>query len=336
MILDGHIHVDEICSTLRHPDRCYPIDVEETIKYLRDCSVDCAIIIYRNYSTLEYIHTQVPNCRILGLKWVDIPLNTKYYNEISKTVLEDIDKEMFYGLKFHDLRVFDKEMLTDCELNNSNYTKLYNYTNKYVKKLISLLKPNQLVLFHFQGCRDSNPLNIVHLICYCKHVKYIIGHAGCYGGLNVSPPKRYLSEVSDTCLRFYHSIFALQNSIELANLFPHVYLDNTIPCPFGIKGKVMSLTDKFIFGTDFCEYKYANNQTIIAEQYKLLRQRYPDIDIDDINNRFIKWLETDNEILFKQAESEYEDYRKWYNTNDYSYFKTFIKNQDNFSILNKQ
>lgn len=330
MILDGHIHVDEICSTLRHPDREYSIDVEETIKYIRNCNIDCAIIIYRNYSTLEYIHEQVPNCKIIGLKWVDIPLNSKYYNEISKTVIEDLDKELFWGLKFHDLRVFDKQMLADCGLSNSNYTKIYNYTNKHVKKLINLLKPNQLVLFHFQGCRDSNPLNLIHLFCYCKHVKYIIGHAGCYGRLNVVPPIPFLNSSSDTDLRYYYSIFALQNSVELANLFPHVYLDNTIPFPIGVKCKLMNMTNKYIFGTDFCEHRLANKQTIISEQYKQLKQKFPDIDFDEINGRFLKWLDTDNKILFEQAEIDYKNYRDWYNNNNYSYFKTFSKEDYSF------
>lgn len=330
MILDGHIHVDEVCSSLRHPDREHSIDVEDTIKYLRNCNLDCAVIMYRKYSTLEYIHEQVPNCRIIGLKWVDIPLNNSYFKKISNTILEDIDKPLFSGLKLHDLRVFDKQMLSDCGLNNSNYTKYHNYTNKYVKKLINILKPNQIVLYHLQGCHNSNPWNLVHLFCYCKHVKHIIGHAGCYGNLNVVPPTHYLINNSDTDLRYFHSVLSLQNSIELVNLFPHVYLDNTIPFPVNIKCKLINMTDKFIFGTDFDTYSRASKHTIITEQYKLIEQKIPNINFDEINNRFINWIDTDNSILFNQSVKNYSDYRNWYTTNNYSHFTTFSK--DNIRI----
>jgi len=245
---DLHTHVGNIPSSAKKGST-FTKDVtpQEAASFLKQFEITHTVILYSDYALLEELSTLV-DTKLYGVKWINDPF------------LDELDqgKPLYYGVKVHSHR-------SSYSYKGKDYQGL-DYTNaRHMDALLSRLEPGELVYMHTQ--ESVSPVNIAgprsvlkNMIRY-PHLKFIMGHAGHYGGFAVARP---VNRQIDTTIRDHKSedkkhlhgltqyLLAQQNTSdagEMTRYYHNLFLDTSTYTKQ--KAEVLKNYDNWCIGSDF-------------------------------------------------------------------------------------
>jgi|GEM_PF-3072331 len=285
---DIHTHVGEIPASKRANSATAQVSPEQAAAYLKKYKITHTVVLYSDYVYLEELSNMV-DTKLYGVKW----LNDPEYDSL------DQGRPLYYGVKIHSHR--------GTYLRDS--TRMYgvDYSDgKIMNRLLQRLSPNEIVYMHMQGSSSfrnwANPRTMLKWACKYPHLKFIMGHAGSYGGgIGGYPPvaqpiltNGYSStEEGQTFLSALTDFITNERSIADAACFTNythnLWLDTSVHTPG--KADALKTSTKWCIGSDFpfgSETVYSfDNQIQYFLQHtseEVLEQRFLDT---------VKFLETD-------------------------------------------
>lgn len=289
---DIHTHVGVIPASKRVNSATAQVSPEQAAAYLEKYKITHTVILYSDYTYLEEL-SKLVDTKLYGVKW----LNDPEYDSL------DQGKPLYYGVKIHSHR--------GTYLRDS--TRMYgvDYSDsKVMNRLLQRLHPNELVYMHMQGSPSyknwANPRMMFRWACKYPHLKFIMGHAGTYGGgLGGHPPVAQpiftedyeCSPESVTFLTALREFIVNERSIvdaaSFADYVHNLWLDTSVYTPG--KAETLKTSTKWCIGSDFpfsSEAVYSfDNQTQLFLQH---------ITEEDLSQRFldtVRFLETDVKVL---------------------------------------
>lgn len=264
--LDMHLHLGEVYGSKK--GKTFFVSAQEMYDFIIKSELTHALIIYSDIKYAKELQNIITeNNKIIKLflfKWVT-NLNDK-----------KLDEEAI-GVKFHHVR-----------------GGVIDYDSREFKNYLKILPDNYKVLMHTQSTtvvdNAARPMIVAKYAISFPNLKFIVGHAGVFGFKSYYP--------KDTNGRFYKDYYymALQmehlvrEAVLVANKVENIWLD--ISSLFSIthyKSHIILETDKFGFGTD---YPFNSPYSKVIKQEVLLRKIKADIDIENIHNRSIQYLES--------------------------------------------
>ena len=185
---------------------------KELADYCNFYKLTHAVVLYSDYEHIEEMNAHVENTKLYGVKWM---------TDLDNQTL-DVGKPLFYGIKLHSHRGYRSARLYDWEHPKKknpeapedalSYGLDYNDDVQYLSKVLEKLPRGSLVYMHSQGTADpKNRASPKHLFAlatkYC-HLKFIMGHAGNYGGMGAARPgnKDYPTEIQSGDSTFRNEI----------------------------------------------------------------------------------------------------------------------------------
>lgn len=295
---DFHTHVGNIPSSGRNGTYTKDVTPQQAARFLRDYNITHTVILYSDYSLLEELDTLV-DTKLYGVKWINDPYNDEL----------DSDKPLCYGVKIHSHR--SRYIRKGEEIFGLDYTNA-----RAMDALLSRLQPGELVYMHTQ--ESVSPLNkscpravLKNAIKY-NHLKFIIGHAGHYGGFAVARP---VNRQIDTTLYDWSSedkkhlhgmsqyLLAMQNTRDAAEYSEYchnIFLDSSIYTKQ--KGEVLKDYSNWCVGTDF---PFGQPSTFnFDKQVASFLKHMPMSKIEEGFQNAIRFIETPIQEL---ADSHYEN-----------------------------
>lgn len=284
---DIHTHVGEIPSSKRSSSTALQVSPEQAAAYLKKYNITHTVILYSDYTYIEQL-SKLVDTKLYGVKW----LNDPEYDSL------DQGKPLYYGVKIHSHR--------GTYLRGGVRTYGVDYTHgKVMDGLLTRLNANEIVYMHMQG--SSSPVNwayprtMLKWACKYPHLKFIMGHAGIYGGMDTLRPT--VRPIFDTSLQstnegktFLNSmqgyLFAIRNMTDAAEftLYTHnLFLDTSVHNY--LKGDILKNYSKWCIGSDFpfgteSVYSFDNQCNLFLKH----------ITIEQLQDRFkaaLNFIETD-------------------------------------------
>jgi hypothetical protein len=244
---DIHTHIGNIPASAKTGTYTKNITPEETAEFLNKYNITHTVILYSHYHLLEELSKMV-STKLYGVKWINDPYNDEL----------DGDKPMNYGVKLHSHR--------SKYLRKGEVVFGIDYTNaRIMDALLSRLQPGKLVYMHTQ--ESISPLNkscpravLKNAVRY-NHLKFIMGHAGHYGGFAVARPvdrhidtsivdsktddKKHLHGLSQYLLAEQNT----RDAVDYTRYFHNIFLDSSIYTKQ--KGNVLKDSNNWCIGSDF-------------------------------------------------------------------------------------
>lgn len=244
---DLHTHVGHIPSSAKNGTFTKEVTPQEAAEFLNQFKITHTVILYSDYSLLEELSTLV-STKLYGVKWINNP----YKDEL------DSGKPLCYGVKLHSHR-------SKYERNGEEVFGI-DYTNaRIMDSILSRLKPGELVYMHTQESvsptNKSCPRAVLKNAIRYNHLKFIIGHAGHYGGFAVARPvdrniDTSIIEIDTEDKKHLHGLsqylLAKQNTRDAADYteyFHNIFLDSSTYTKQ--KGEVLKDYSKWCVGSDF-------------------------------------------------------------------------------------
>ena len=259
---DLHLNVGKIYRSANPRSIEMMYTGRELADYCNYYKITHAVVLYSEYEHIEEMAAHVENTKLYGVKWmVDFDNQTL-----------DVGRPLFYGVKLHSHRGYRSARLYDWEHpkkrnveapeDQLSYGLDYNDDNQYLYKVLEKLPAGSLVYMHSQGTPDpKNRASPKHLFAlatkYC-HLKFIMGHAGNYGGMGAARPgnKDYPvvqqdgSSVFRNALRGYvTSQASFHESVLYANYTHNLFLDSS--CFTKEKAIALSYSNRWAIGSDY-------------------------------------------------------------------------------------
>jgi hypothetical protein len=262
MKFDLHLNVGRVYRTQK------PMSVEmnytgkEIADYVNYYGITHAVCIYDKYENLKELIDNT-DAKIYGVQWI-----TDKDQEL------DTGKEGWYGIKLHshrgyrDSRKYDwkhpKKKLTQKEWNEKEEKRSFglDYADKYVKEILKGLPDGSLVYMHSQGWPSidnrARPEHLFMLATEFFNLKFVMGHAGGYGGMTAALPgdneiptvHTPSWEVHKTSIRNYgDAVVQFNASVLYSNLVHNLFLDSSCYTPD--KAIALTYSNKWCVGSDF-------------------------------------------------------------------------------------
>lgn len=267
MRLDGHLHLGEIYNSKSKGSKQLYVSPEELAAFINKYEITHAIVIYTNIKELRKLQTLTP-AKLYPVKWVIDPNNLAFNEE---TV----------GIKLHHIRGL---------VNGVNMFE--DYDDRCVTNMLKNLPDGFLVCFHTQG-RDKiadscRPLAIAkHAIAFPK-LKFIIYHAGNYSLHSYYPIE--ISKLTHVAMSAETAIF---EACLISKKIPNVYVEaSMLISPNHFKTQLLIQDDvKLMLGSDYPFMDEISPGRICTQQEKLLKRTKPSLDINELHQRAIAFIE---------------------------------------------
>lgn len=300
---------------------------KELAEYCNFFKLTHAVVLYDSYEHIEEMNAHVNNTVLYGVKWmVDFDNQTL-----------DIGKPLFKGVKLHSHRGYRPAKLYDWEApgkcrpdsNELSYGLDYSDT-KYLDKVLSKLPTGSLVYMHSQGTPDpknrASPKHLFSLATRYCNLKFIMGHAGNYGGMGAAKPsykevphelQKSASTYTNSVRGYATSLVAFDASVTYANNCHNLFLDTS--CFTKEKALALAKTTKWAVGSD---YPFGGNsgdgsKNFTAEDFKrrsfiwnydVQRDRFASVLGEDVVGRShdhaIDYIETPIEELARRFQQK--------------------------------
>jgi hypothetical protein len=295
---DFHTHVGNIPSSGRNGTFTKDVTPAEAAYFLKQYNITHTVILYSDYSLMEELESLV-DTKLYGVKWINDPYNDEL----------DSGKPLCYGVKVHSHR--SRYVYKGEEIFGLDYTNA-----RHMGALLSRLQPGELVYMHTQESisplNKSCPRSVLKNAVKYNHLKFIIGHAGHYGGFAVARPvdreidtniqdsksedKKHLHGLSQHLLAKQNT----RDAAEYTEYFHNIFLDSSVYTKQ--KGEVLKDYRKWCIGSDF---PFGDPKTYDFD--KQVKQFLKHMDMEKIEMNYqnaINWIETPIDDL---AKSHYEN-----------------------------
>jgi hypothetical protein len=312
---------------------------KEIAEYCNFFKLTHCVVIYDEYKHLKEMIDNAPNTKVYGVQWI-VDLE---HQEL------DTGKEGWYGIKLHshrgyrDSRLYDRTKASRKSTQEEWETKPLSYgldyADAYLKTVLDRLPSNSLVYMHTQGGASlknrARPEHLFMLATVYRNLKFIMGHAGNYGGMTASMPSfaggipcDHIAVASKDRFRgpyqnFIDGFAAPAHATVYANMVHNLFLDSS--CYFEQKAEMLCATDKWAVGSDYpfgnnkrSQGQNANDETIhfteehfkksgyiwnFNKQVELFEDMMGKVTVDGTHQAAYDYIETDVRILAeKQVE----------------------------------
>ena len=298
---DFHTHVGQIPTSAKNGTFTIDLTAQQAADFITTYGITHTVILYSEYDELEKLSHLVPNTKLYGVKWINDP----EFDEL------DHGKPLCWGVKLHSHR--SRYVRNGVETFGLDYTDA-----RLMGKILDRLNPGELVYMHTQ--ESLSPLNKSCPRAVLKnarkyiHLKFIIGHAGHYGGFAVARP---VDRLIDTTNRDEKSedkkhlhglsqyLLAKQNTLDaaIAARYHHnIFLDSSVYT--SQKAEVLAEYGKWCVGSDF---PFGSPDTYnFDKQVKQFLKHMPMEKIEQQYQEALHWIETPVQQLAQEHyDSEY-------------------------------
>ena len=244
---DFHTHVGNIPSSAKNGTFTKDISPEEAAAFLKEFNITHTVILYSDYKQLEEL-SKLVDTKLYGVQWVNDP-----YNEVL-----DQGKPLYYGVKVHSHR--SRYIYKGEEIFGLDYTNA-----RHMDALLGRMNPGEVVYMHTQESvspkNGAGPRALLKNAIRYPHLKFIMGHAGHYGGFAVARPvDRHIDttilEHKTEDKKHLHGLtqylLAQQNTSdagEMTNYYHNIFLDSSVYTKQ--KAEVLKNYKKWCIGSDF-------------------------------------------------------------------------------------
>jgi len=304
MKVDLHTHIGNIPSSAKKGTFTKDVTPEEAANFLEEFNITHTVILYSEYSILEQL-SKITKTKLYGIQWINDP-----YNDIL-----DQGRPLYYGVKVHSHR--SKYIRKGEEIYGLDYTNA-----RHMKALLGRMTPGEIVYMHTQESvsplNPASPRSVLKNAIKYPHLKFIIGHAGHYGGFAVARPVDRLidplildsgSEDKKHLHGLTQYLLAQQNTSdagEMTKYYHNIFLDSSVYTKQ--KAEVLKNYKKWCIGSD---YPFGDKNTYnFDKQVKAFNKHMPSSKIEEGYKEALHFIETPIEILAKQHYEEGEDINK--------------------------
>jgi len=266
MKFDLHLNVGKVYRTKKPGSVEMYYTGKEIADYCNYYGITHGVCIYDEYENLKELIDNT-DAKIYGVQWI-----------VDQDQELDVGKEGFYGIKLHshrgyrDGRQYDhslpKKKLSEKEyqakLEKGEETRSFgsNYEDKWIKEILERLPDDSLVYMHSQGWPSidnrARPEHLFMLATEFFNLKFIMGHAGGYGGMMAALPGNHVPpterkrghDLYKVSIRNYtDSVVQFRASAYYANMVHNLFLDSSCYTP----DKAIALRDttKWCVGSDY-------------------------------------------------------------------------------------
>lgn len=270
MRFDIHLNVGEIYRTKKANSLQMHYTGKEIADYCNHYGITHTVCIYDKWENLKELIDNAPNTKVYGVQWI-IDLEHQPL---------DVGKEGWYGIKLHSHRGYRDSRLYDRTLPSRKATEEQwaknpisyglDYADDYVKTVLDRLPKGSLVYMHSQGGASLNnrarPEHLFMLATEYRNLKFIMGHAGNYGGMTSTMPSfkdgiptDHITPASKDKFRGPYQNFAdgytsVAQAVWYSLLTHNLFLDSS--CYIDQKA-LLSKTPRWAIGSD---YPFGNNK----------------------------------------------------------------------------
>ena len=244
---DLHTHVGNIPSSGRNGTFTTDVTPQEAAEFLKEFNITHTVILYSEYSLLEELSSLV-DTKLYGVKWINDPFNDEL----------DSHKPLCYGVKVHSHRsryVYKGEEIFGLDYSNA----------RHMDALLGRMQPGEVVYMHTQESVSpknvAGPRGLLKNAIRYPHLKFIMGHAGHYGGFAVARPVNrqintavldHKSEDKKHLHGLTQYVLSQQNTSdagEMTRYYHNIFLDTSIYTPQ--KAEVLKNYNMWCVGSDF-------------------------------------------------------------------------------------
>jgi hypothetical protein len=267
---DIHLNVGRMFRTKKSNSLEMFYTGKEVADFCNFYGITHTVCIYDEYKHLKELIDNAPNTKVYGVQWI-VDLENQEL---------DIGKEGWYGIKLHshrgfrDSRLYDRckpsRKATEEEWLKAPVSYGLDYADPYIKTVLDRLPDDSLVYMHTQGGASlknrARPEHIFMLATEYRNLKFIMGHAGNYGGMTASMPSLangipadHISPASKDKFRgpiqnFVDGFSSVAAAVIYANATHNIFLDSS--CYFDGKS-ALGDTKRWAVGSD---YPFGNNK----------------------------------------------------------------------------
>jgi len=267
---DIHLNVGKMFRTAKSNSLEMFYTGKEIADYCKFYKLTHIVCIYDEYEHLKELIDNAPDTKVYGVQWI-VDLENQEL---------DVGKEGWYGIKLHshrgyrDSRLYDRtkpsRKATEEEWEKKPLSYGLDYADKYIKTVLDKLPKNSLVYMHTQGGATlknrARPEHVFMLATEYRNLKFIMGHAGNYGGMTASMPSlrggiptEHIGQASKDRFRgpmqnYIDGHSAVLQAVSYANHTHNIFLDSS--CYIDQK-QLLSNTHKWAVGSD---YPFGNNK----------------------------------------------------------------------------
>lgn len=260
---DIHLNVGKVYRTQKPGSVEMFYTGKEIAEFVNFYNITHGVCIYDQYDHLKELMDNT-DAKIYGVQWI-----------VDKRQVLDIGKDGWYGIKLHSHRGYRDGREYDWKHPNKRRsleehlmcedTRSYgmHYGDKYIYDILDKLPTGSLVYMHSQGWPSidnrARPEHLFMLASEFMNLKFIMGHAGGYGGMLAAlpgskhtPPIRRVTgfNVYKQSLRNYgDSSIQFKAAAHYANLCHNLFLDSSCYTPD--KAIALRDTDKWCIGSDY-------------------------------------------------------------------------------------
>ena len=239
---------------------------KEIADYCNHFNLTHAICIYDEYENLKELIDNT-NTKIYGVQWI-----------VDNDQELDCGKEGWHGIKLHSHRGYRDGRKYDVKhpkrkRSEKEQAKVkmemgelrsfgMDYADGYIKEILERLPQGSLVYMHSQGwpslTNRARPEHLFMLATEFYNLKFIMGHAGGYGGMvgalpgpHVPPTTREKSNhvYSRSIRNYVDSVMTFKASAHYANSVHNLFLDSSCYTPD--KAIALRDTNKWCVGSDY-------------------------------------------------------------------------------------
>ena len=268
---DIHLNVGRMFCTAKSNSLEMFYTGKEIADYCKFFKLTHVVCIYDEYEHLKDLIDNAPDTKVYGVQWI-VDLENQEL---------DIGREGWYGIKLHshrgyrDSRLYDRtkpsRKATEEEWLLKPVSYGLDYADKYIKTVLNKLPDDALVYMHTQGGATlknrARPEHVFMLATEYRNLKFIMGHAGNYGGMTASMPSlkdggipaNHIAQASKDRFRgplqnYIDGHAAVTQAVVYANQAHNIFLDSS--CYIDQKA-LLAGTNNWAVGSD---YPFGNNK----------------------------------------------------------------------------
>lgn len=254
MKFDIHLNVGKVYRTEKPGSVEMFYTGKEIADYVNYFNITHAVCIYDDYKNLKELIDNT-KAKIYGVQWI-----------VDNDQELDVGKEGWYGIKLHSHRGYRPGKKYDWKhpkkKSDEELSFGLDYADKYVRDIIERLPDGSLVYMHTQGWPSTDnratPEHLFMLATEFSNLKFIMGHAGMYGGMNGALPGSHIPktqrvrgfDVYKHSIRCYvNSVVQFKAAVLYANTIHNLFLDTSCYTPD--KAIAMRECSKWCIGSDY-------------------------------------------------------------------------------------
>lgn len=254
MKFDLHLNVGKVYRTEKPGSVEMFYSGKEIAEYVNYFNITHAVCIYDQYENLKELMDNT-NAKIYGVQWI-----------VDNDQELDFGKEGWYGIKLHSHRGYRSGKKYDWKhpkkKSDEELSFGLDYGDKYVTNIIERLPNGSLVYIHTQGWPSidnrATPQHLFMLATEFMNLKFIMGHAGMYGGMNSALPGPHVPKIGrhkgfelykQSIRNYGNSVIQFKSAVHYANMLHNLFLDSSCYTPD--KAIAFRDTDKWCIGSDY-------------------------------------------------------------------------------------